>query len=78
MVIPWEVVKSIELSDNWDRWDALPIDLLRNPGLSARPVIQHCWKHPAWLSFNLGEVGAIRPILVQPFAHWSGAFTSRW
>lgn len=40
LVIPWEVVKSIELSDSWDRWDALPVDLLRNPGLSARPVIQ--------------------------------------
>jgi len=38
-VIPGEVVKSIELSDNWDRWDALPIYLLRNPGLSARPVV---------------------------------------
>ncbi len=36
--IPGEVVKSIELSDNSDRWDALPIYLLRNPGLSARPV----------------------------------------
>jgi hypothetical protein len=40
VVIPWEVVKSIELSDNSDRRDALPIDLLRNPGLSARPVTQ--------------------------------------
>lgn len=35
-VIPWEVVKSIELSDNWDRRDALPIDLLRDP--ASRPI----------------------------------------
>jgi hypothetical protein len=46
LVIPGEVVKSIELSDNWDRWDALPIDLLRNPGLSARPVIQLALEAP--------------------------------
>lgn len=79
VVIPWEVVKSIELCDSWDRWDALPIDLLRNPGLWARPVIQLCWTHPAWLTFNrVRGRGISSPILLQPFTQEGGAFTSRW
>lgn len=70
---PWEVVKSIELSDNWDRRDALPIDLLRNP--ASRPVrlSSRCWKHPAKLSFNSSRAGgSLPPSLLQPFTPSDG------
>lgn len=79
MVIPWEVVKSIELSDSWDRWDALPITCSETP--ASRPVrlSSVSWTHPARLTFNQAQGrGISSPILLQPFAHWSGAFTNRW
>lgn len=34
------------LSHNAGRWDALPTNLLRNPSLSARPVIQRMLEAP--------------------------------
>lgn len=62
LVIPWEVVKSIELSDSLDRWDALPIDLLRNPGLSARPVIQlEAGRTPRGLPSTVRRAGGFHP-----------------